>query len=151
MKQVKIGFALSLTLLTVMWGSRQVGGQLNSAAAPWVGAQVVAEMPAQPAHFQPAAPTSAGPIYGVNFMSSAEDPADAQQYANALSTGATWNQIGKEDYLIAMQRSPVKDIELKHLLKNALTSQIHDREVYLKGIDVSYYYEGYTTFKTEEL
>ncbi len=62
-----------------------------------------------------------------------------------------WNQIDKEDYLMAMQRSPVKDIELKHLLKNALTSKIHDREVYLKGIDVSYYYEGYTTFKTEEL
>lgn len=62
-----------------------------------------------------------------------------------------WNQIEKEDYLMAMQRSPVKDTELKHLLKNALTSNIHDREVYLKGIDVSYYYEGYTTFKTEEL
>lgn len=62
-----------------------------------------------------------------------------------------WNQIEKNDYLMAMQRSPVKDIELKHLLKNALTARIHDRAVYLKGIDVSYYYEGYNTFKTEEL
>ena len=52
---------------------------------------------------------------------------------------------------MAMQRSVVKDIEIKHLLKNALTSKINDREVYLKGIDASYYYEGYTTFKTEEL
>jgi cell filamentation protein len=52
---------------------------------------------------------------------------------------------------MAMQRSPVKDIELKYLLKNALTSKIHDREIYLKGIDVSNHYEGYTTFKTEEL
>ena len=50
-----------------------------------------------------------------------------------------------------MQRSPIKDIELKYLLKNALTAKIHDREVYLKGIDVSYYYEGYTTFQTGEL
>jgi len=62
-----------------------------------------------------------------------------------------WNLIDKEDYLMAMQRSVVKDIEIKHLLKNALSSRIDDREVYLKGIDVSYYYEGYTTFKTEEL
>ena len=62
-----------------------------------------------------------------------------------------WNQIDKEDYLMAMQRSVVKDIEIKHLLKNALTSRIDDREIYLKGIDVSYYYEGYTTFKTDEL
>jgi cell filamentation protein len=62
-----------------------------------------------------------------------------------------WNLIDKEDYLMAMQRSVVKDIEIKHLLKNALTSRIDDREVYLKGIDVSYYYEGYTTFKTDEL
>ena len=62
-----------------------------------------------------------------------------------------WNLIEKEDYLMAMQRSVVKDIEIKHLLKNALTSKINDREVYLKGIDASYYYEGYTTFKTEEL
>ena len=62
-----------------------------------------------------------------------------------------WNLIEKEDYLMAMQRSVVKDIELKHLLEKVLTSKINDREVYLKGIDASYYYEGYTTFKTEEL
>jgi cell filamentation protein len=62
-----------------------------------------------------------------------------------------WNRIDKEDYLMAMQRSVVKDIEIKHLLKTALTSRIDDREVYLKGIDVSYYYEGYTIFKTDEL
>jgi len=62
-----------------------------------------------------------------------------------------WNLIDKEDYLSAMERSVVKDIEIKHLLRNALTNQIHDRELYMKGIDVSYHYEGYTTFKTEEL
>lgn len=72
-------------------------------------------------------------------------------FKQELQQVVDWNQIEKEDYLMAMQRSPVKDIELKHLLKNALTSQIHDREIYLKGIDISYYYEGYTTFKTEEL
>ena len=62
-----------------------------------------------------------------------------------------WSQIDKEDYLLAMERSPIKDIEIKHILKNALTEKINDREVYMKGIDHSYYYEGYTTFKTEEL
>jgi len=62
-----------------------------------------------------------------------------------------WNLIDKEDYLSAMERSVVKDIQIKHLLRNALTNQIHDRELYMKGIDVSYHYEGYTTFKTEEL
>ena len=62
-----------------------------------------------------------------------------------------WNLIDKEDYLMAMERSVVKDIEIKHLLEKALTSKINDREVYLKGIDASYYYEGYTTFKTGEL
>lgn len=62
-----------------------------------------------------------------------------------------WNLIDKEDYLMAMERSVVKDIEIKHLLKKVLTSKINDREVYLKGIDASYYYEGYTTFKTDEL
>jgi cell filamentation protein len=72
-------------------------------------------------------------------------------FKQELQQVVDWNQIEKEDYLMAMQRSPVKDIELKHLLKNALTAKIHDREVYLKGIDVSYYYEGYTTFQTEEL
>ena len=62
-----------------------------------------------------------------------------------------WSQVNKEDYLLAMERSPIKDIEIKHILKNALTDAIHSREVYMKGIDHSYYYEGYTTFKTEEL
>lgn len=62
-----------------------------------------------------------------------------------------WSQVDKEDYLLAMERSPIKDIEIKHILKNALTEKIDDREVYMKGIDHSYYYEGYTTFKTEDL
>lgn len=62
-----------------------------------------------------------------------------------------WSKGDKEDYLLAMERSPVKDIEIKYLLKNALTDEVDSREVYMKGIDHSYYYEGYTTFKTEEL
>lgn len=60
-----------------------------------------------------------------------------------------WNQVDKDDYLSTMQRSPVKDVEIKVLLKLALTDQINDRTLYMKGIDVSYYYEGYSTFKTE--
>lgn len=62
-----------------------------------------------------------------------------------------WNQVDKEEYLSAMQRSPVKDLEIKALLKAALTDQIDDRALFMKGIDVSYYYEGYSEFKTEEL
>ena len=62
-----------------------------------------------------------------------------------------WSKVDKEDYLLAMERSPIKDIEIKHILKAALTDDINSREVYMKGIDHSYYYEGYTTFKTEEL
>jgi len=62
-----------------------------------------------------------------------------------------WNAVDKEEYLSAMQRSPVKDLEIKVLLKQALTDQIHDRALFMKGIDVSYYYEGYSEFKTEEL
>lgn len=62
-----------------------------------------------------------------------------------------WSKVDKEDYLLAMERSPIKDIEIKHLLKAALTDEIDDREVYIKGIDHSYYYEGYTTFKAEKL
>ena len=62
-----------------------------------------------------------------------------------------WSKVDKEDYLLAMERSPIKDIEIKHILKAALTDEINSREVYMKGIDHSYYYEGYTTFKTEEL
>ncbi|MGJ8656478.1 MAG: protein adenylyltransferase Fic [Akkermansiaceae bacterium] len=72
-------------------------------------------------------------------------------FKQELQQVVDWNQIGKEDYLMAMERSVVKDIEIKHLLKQALSSKISDREVYIKGIDVSYYYEGYTTFKTDEL
>jgi len=62
-----------------------------------------------------------------------------------------WNRVDKEDYLSAMQRSVVKDLEIKFLLKQALTDQIDDRALFMKGIDVSYYYEGYSEFKTEEL
>ena len=62
-----------------------------------------------------------------------------------------WSKVDKEDYLLAMERSPIKDIEIKYLLKQALTDEINSREVYMKGIDHSYYYEGYTTFKAEEL
>lgn len=62
-----------------------------------------------------------------------------------------WSRVDKEDYLLAMERSPIKDIEIKYLLKPALTDEINSREVYMKGIDHSYYYEGYTVFKTAEL
>ncbi len=62
-----------------------------------------------------------------------------------------WSQVDKSDYLLAMERSPVKDLEIKVLLKQALTEKIDDREVYMKGIDASYFYEGYSSFKTEDL
>lgn len=62
-----------------------------------------------------------------------------------------WSCVDKEDYLLAMERSPIKDIEIRFLLKNALTRKIDDREVYMKGIDASYHYEGYNIFKAEEL
>ena len=62
-----------------------------------------------------------------------------------------WRLVDKEDYLLAMERSPVKDVEIKVLLKEALTDEVDSREVYMKGIDHSYYYEGYTTYKTNEL
>ena len=62
-----------------------------------------------------------------------------------------WSRVDKEDYLLAMERSPVKDLEIKALLRAALTNRIHDREVYRKGIDASYHYEGYHVFKTETL
>ncbi len=62
-----------------------------------------------------------------------------------------WSQVEKEDYLMAMERSPVKDIEIKFILKAALTDKINDREVYMKGIDHSYYYEGYNIYRTEDL
>lgn len=62
-----------------------------------------------------------------------------------------WSRVDKEDYLLAMERSPIKDIEIKVLLKNALTDKIDDREVYMKGIDASYNYEGYNTYKSQDL
>ena len=70
---------------------------------------------------------------------------------NEIGKVVDWSKVDKEDYILAMERSPIKDIEIKHLLKLALTDEIDSREVYMKGIDHSYYYEGYTTFKTEEL
>ena len=62
-----------------------------------------------------------------------------------------WSKVDKEDYLLAMERSPVRDTEIKHVLKTALTDDINDREIYMKGIDHSYYYEGYMTYRTEDL
>ena len=62
-----------------------------------------------------------------------------------------WSKVDKDDYLMAMERSPIKDIEIKHILRNALTDKINDREMYMKGIDHSYYYEGYNIYKIEEL
>ena len=62
-----------------------------------------------------------------------------------------WSKVDKEDYLLAMERSPIKDVEIKVLLKAALTDEVDSREIYMKGIDHSYYYEGYTTFKAEDL
>ena len=62
-----------------------------------------------------------------------------------------WNNVDKEDYLLAMERSPIKDIEIKELLRKALTSNVNDREVYMKGIDASYHYEGYNIFKSDNL
>ena len=70
---------------------------------------------------------------------------------NEIGKVVDWNKVDKEDYLLAMERSPIKDVEIKVLLKGALTDEINSREVYMKGIDHSYYYEGYTTFKAEEL
>lgn len=62
-----------------------------------------------------------------------------------------WSKVDKDDYLMAMERSPIKDIEIKHILRNALTDKINDREMYMKGINHSYYYEGYNIYKIEEL
>lgn len=70
---------------------------------------------------------------------------------NEIGKVVDWSKADKEDYLLAMERSPIKDVEIKVLLKGALTDEINSREVYMKGIDHSYYYEGYTTFKAEEL
>lgn len=68
-----------------------------------------------------------------------------------LGQAVDWSKVDKEDYMPAMERSPVKDIEIKFLLKNALTDKINDRELYMKGIDASFYYEGYNTFKSSDL
>ncbi len=68
-----------------------------------------------------------------------------------LSMVVDWSKVDKDDYLLAMERSPIKDIEIRELLKQALTKDINDREVYMKGIDASYNYEGYFTYKTKEL
>ena len=62
-----------------------------------------------------------------------------------------WSKVDKEDYLLAMERSPIRDIEIKHVLRAALTDQVNSREMFMKGIDHSYYYEGYTAFQTEKL
>ena len=62
-----------------------------------------------------------------------------------------WSIVDKDDYLLAMERSPIKDIEIKVLIKEALTDKINDREVYMKGIDHSYYYEGYAVYQTKKL
>lgn len=70
---------------------------------------------------------------------------------NEIGQVVDWSKVDKEDYMLAMERSPIKDIEIKHILKNALTYEINNREVYMKGIDNSYYYEGYTSFRTEDL
>lgn len=70
---------------------------------------------------------------------------------NEIGKVIDWSKVDKEDYLLAMERSQIKDVEIKVLLKCALTDETDSREIYMKGIDHSYYYEGYTTFKTEEL
>lgn len=72
-------------------------------------------------------------------------------FKKELQRVVDWNKIDKADYLSAMERSPVKDIEIKHLLKNALTDKINEREVFMKGIDVSYYYEGYDEYDIHKL
>jgi len=70
---------------------------------------------------------------------------------STLNKVVDWSKVDKDDYLLAMERSPIKDLEIKHLLYEALTDKTDDREVYMKGIDYSYYYEGYATYKTEKL
>ncbi|WP_226832531.1 protein adenylyltransferase Fic [Acidithiobacillus sulfurivorans] len=72
-------------------------------------------------------------------------------FKQAIGQVVDWNQVDKESYLSAMQRSVINDLEIKHLIKHTLTDKIDDRALFMKGIDVSYYYEGYSEFKTEEL
>lgn len=68
-----------------------------------------------------------------------------------LKSCIDWSKVDKNDYLLAMERSPVKDVEIKYLLREALTEEVTDREIYMKGIDTSYYYEGYMIYKIKEL
>ena len=72
-------------------------------------------------------------------------------FRKELSMAVDWSRIDKEDYLLAMERSPIRDIEIKHLLKNAGTADINDRELFMKGIDQSYYYEGYNSYSIDDL
>lgn len=72
-------------------------------------------------------------------------------FKSELGRVIDWSLVDKEDYLLAMERSPIRDIEIKHLLKNALTDKIDDRMVFMKGIDTSYHYEGYSTYKAKDL
>lgn len=72
-------------------------------------------------------------------------------FKSELGKVVDWSKVDKEDYLLAMERSPIRDTEIKVVLKSALTDKVNDREIYMKGIDHSYYYEGYTSFKTDEL
>lgn len=74
-----------------------------------------------------------------------------QMLKRGIGQVVDWSRVDKEDYLLAMERSPIKDTEIKVLLKAALTDDVGSREIYMKGIDHSYYYEGYTTYKTQEL
>lgn len=69
----------------------------------------------------------------------------------ALGQVVDWSRVDKEDYLLAMERSPIRDIEIKHVLRAALTDAVDDRDVYMKGVDASYYYEGYNVYATGEL
>lgn len=71
-------------------------------------------------------------------------------YLEPLDMVIDWSQVDKEDYLFAMERSVVRDKEIKALLKDALTTKVNDRQIYMKGIDASYNYEGYSTYKTED-
>ena len=72
-------------------------------------------------------------------------------FRNEIGKVVDWSKVDKEDYLLAMERSPIRDIEIKYLLRSALTDEIDSSEMYMKGIDHSYYYEGYVTYKAEEL
>ena len=74
-----------------------------------------------------------------------------QMLKGGIGQVVDWSRVDKEDYLLAMERSPIRDTEIKTVLKAALTDEVNSREVFMKGIDHSYYYEGYTTFKTKEL